>query len=487
MFAAVDLGSNSFRLHLGEYDGSAIKIVKSFRTPTRLAAGLDSNGYLTEAAMAKALECLAEFGELLSSYHLDAVRIAATNTIRIAHNSQEFLPLAEKAIGYPIEIISGEEEGRLIYMGVSQYLNNPEEHRMVIDIGGGSTEVILGTGSDIEQVESFGIGTHRHEVNFFGNGELTHKTFDAAILSARSFFEDGEQQFLDNPATIIYGSSGTIRVIAGAIEKNHIGDGTMSYDNLQLFKNHLISVGHIDQIELDGVKQERLSVMVSGLSILLGVMQEFRLAEVHAINAGLRMGLLWDLYWRSVRHDRRDQSVVACMTYFRVDKVRANMISDFALTIFAQLKPTKKDIEKYLRWSAMLHEVGYAISRTNAHKHSAYIVENADLPGFNTSEQLLMSHIVMGYKGNLKKIAKELQDMDFLKAVLSLRLAVICAHAIVGMKDNDLQIKIKNKIEVKTGNEWIHTYPTLSYKLNKEQDYWEQAPINMTFKSEEKN
>jgi len=167
MFAAIDLGSNSFRLHIGSYEVGAIRIIKSARDPIRLAAGLDSDGYLTDQAMQTAWECLANFRTILNAYSLDAVRVVATNTLRVAKNSAAFLPAAEKAIGYPIEIISGEEEGRLIYMGVASKLAAPDERRLVIDIGGGSTEVILGQGSNVQHVESFSIGTVRQGLSFF--------------------------------------------------------------------------------------------------------------------------------------------------------------------------------------------------------------------------------------------------------------------------------------------------------------------------------
>ena len=186
MFAAVDLGSNSFRLHIGEYDGTTMRIVETARDPIRLAAGLDARSSLTEAAMQSALQCLSSFRAILARYELAAVRVVATNTLRVARNAQDFLPRAEAAIGYPIEIISGEEEGRLIYMGVASQLEQPDEKRLVIDIGGGSTEIILGCGDDIRAVESFSVGTHRQSTSFFADGRISAASFDAAIMSARS-------------------------------------------------------------------------------------------------------------------------------------------------------------------------------------------------------------------------------------------------------------------------------------------------------------
>ena len=219
MLAAVDLGSNSFRLHVGSFDGQYIRIIKSAREPIRLGAGLDKNGNLTPKAMQSALDCLSRFSEILQATPLYGVRVVATNTIRIARNAASFLPLAEKAIGYPIEVISGEEEGRLIYMGVAGFIDRRDERRLVIDIGGGSTEVVLGHGAEIERVESFSIGTVRICTNFFADERIRAASFEAATLSARSHFEDSMAGFHPRYWTVAYGSSGTMRTLAEIIKK----------------------------------------------------------------------------------------------------------------------------------------------------------------------------------------------------------------------------------------------------------------------------
>ena len=219
MLAAVDLGSNSFRMHIARHEGNAIRIVKSAREPIRLAAGLDGDGNLTAEAMQMAVDCLARFREVLNAYPIDSVRVVATNTIRIAKNAAELMPRAEAAIGLPIDVISGEEEGRLIYMGVSNAVAIPGERRLVMDIGGGSTEVILGRGHEIVKVESFSIGTVNHSASFFPDGHLTEAAFEAAILSARSMFEDAAPMYQSEHWRKAYGSSGTMRAISDALIK----------------------------------------------------------------------------------------------------------------------------------------------------------------------------------------------------------------------------------------------------------------------------
>lgn len=480
MFAAVDLGSNSFRLHVGMYDGEAIQIVKSARDPIRLAAGLDSTGNLTEQAMQTALACLRNFRQILDGFSLEAVRVVATNTLRIARNAAAFLPAAEQAIGYPIEIISGEEEGRLIYMGVASTLAAPMERRLVIDIGGGSTELILGQGHEILHVESFSIGTVKQSLSFFPGGRINAASFDAAILSARSHFEDAAPPYNPQHWTNAYGSSGTIRAISEVIARNAIGDGTLSVDNLAALKAHLIECGNVSRFTLAGVKPERVIVMVGGLAILIGVMQELGVTRLHAVDAGLRMGVLWDLQLRATRRDRREQSVQECMRRFHVDEGRAIRVADVALTLFRQLKPGSDAYEKYLYWSGMLHEIGLAISHTGYHKHAAYMVENADLPGFTAREQRMMSTLVVAQKGNLRKVGEVLSDPDFAKAVLALRLATMFLHARIDADVEELRLKMKSRIELEMRREWVEQHPTVSYWIEKEREWWDEIGVDLS-------
>ncbi len=483
MFAAVDLGSNSFRLHIGKHDGDTIRVVKSARDPIRLGAGLDHNGDLTPQAMQAALQCLANFRTILDGYALEAVRVVATNTMRIANNATAFLPAAEKAIGYPIEIISGEEEGRLIYMGVASTLAAPAEKRLVIDIGGGSTELILGRGQEIRHVESFSIGTARQSQSFFPDGYLDAASFDAAILSARSQFEDAALPYHPQHWSNAYGSSGTIRAISDAIAKNAIGDGTLSRDNLEILKSRLIEFGNLNRVNLIGLKPERVSVMVGGLAILMGIMRELDIKSLAAIDAGLRMGVLWDLQLRATRRDRREQSVQEFMARFHADPGRALRVANTAAALYQQLKPASDGYARYLYWSGLLHEVGLSVSHTGYHKHAAYMVENADLPGFTTREQRLMSTLIVAQKGNLRKVNDALADADLAKAVLALRLATLFMHSRIEADMSELRLRMKNRIELELRHEWVSQHPTVSYWIAKERDWWEEIGVDLVVRT----
>lgn len=484
MYAAVDLGSNSFRLHVAAYEGGKMRIEKTARDPIRLGAGLDENGNLTGQAVEAALDCLRKFRLLLDGYTLEEVRVVATNTLRVAKNASTFLPLAERAIGYPIEIISGEEEGRLIYMGVANALDAPEEKRLVIDIGGGSTELILGQGSDIAHVESFSIGTVRHGLDFFPGGRIDVAAFDAAVLSARSIFEDAAPLYGPRHWTHAYGSSGTMRTISEVIVKNAIGDGLLSLANLDALKWRLIEFGDVSRVALYGLKPERVIAMIGGTAILIGILQELGIEAITPVDAGLRLGVLWDLALRSTRGDRREQSVQDFMHRFHVDEVRAHRVANTATMLFALLKPGNPALAQYLYWSGLLHEIGLAISHTGYHRHTAYMVENADLAGFTAREQRLMSTLVLAQKGNLRKVGTALSDLDTAKAVLALRLATVFMHARIDVEANDLRIKMKNRIEIEFRHAWMTEHPTVAYWAGKECGWWKEIGIDFVVKAD---
>jgi len=479
MFAAVDLGSNSFRLHIARHDGDTMRVIKSARDPIRLGAGLDSAGNLTAAAMESAIASLARLNAILSAYPLNDVRVVATNTIRVAANAATFLPAAEAAIGYPIEIISGEEEGRLIYMGVASTLPS-NERRLVMDIGGGSTELILGRGHDIEQVESFTIGTVPQNMQFFGDGALSEAAFDAAILSARSRFEDAVPLFRPELWSNAYGSSGTIRAIADAIVRNGLGDVNPTMKSLDALKRRLIAFGHTDNIELAGMKADRATGVAGGLSVLIGLMQEFGIKTIRPIEAGLRMGVLWDLHLRSISRDRREQAVRDFAQRFGVDAGRADRVATAAASMLAALKPGDERYARLVFWSGLLHEIGQAVSHSGHHKHAAYMIEHADLPGFTTREQRAMSALVLAHKGNLRKVGEQLADGSFARAVLALRLAVVFMHARVEVREDDLRLKMKNRIELEIRNDWVSAHPTLSYWLDKEREAWAEVGVEFS-------
>ncbi|CAN7441506.1 Ppx/GppA phosphatase family protein [Pseudoduganella sp. LjRoot289] len=482
MYAAVDLGSNSFRLAIGRHDGDEIRVVKSAREPIRLAAGLDASSNLTDAAIQAALNCLRNFRTVLAGYELEAVRVVATSTMRLARNAGAFLPAAEQAIGHPIEIISGEEEGRLIYMGVSNALNLPGERRLVIDIGGGSTELILGRGSDIERVESFSIGSVKQSLSFFVGGRVDAPSFEAAVLSARSHFEDAAPPYHPEYWKKAYGSSGTIRAIADIIDKNKLGTGVTAA-SLEALKKRFIAAGHVSKIEMAGLRPDRASTIIGGLAVLIALVHELGIAALIPIEAGLRVGVMWDLHLRSTKRDRREQSVRTFLQKFQVDEGRAGRVAEYAGVLYAQMKPVTDGYTRLLYWGALLHEVGMAVSQTGYHKHACYMVENADLPGFTTREQKTMSRLIVAQKGNLRKVSEFLSDADFAKAVVALRLAILFMHSRIEVDFAELKLRMKNRIDLELRREWVTDHPTVSYWMEKEQELWDEVGVDFSIRA----
>ena len=477
MYAAVDLGSNSFRLHIGEPIAGQMHIVRTARDPIRLAAGLQPDGALSSEAMETAVRSLHGLGAILRQHKLDAVRVVATNTMRVATNAEALLPRLEAAIGHPIEVISGEEEGRLIYMGVSCALGRPGERRLVIDVGGGSTEVIAGRGDEIQLVESFSIGTHPQSATYFPGGRIDAASFEAAVNGARARFEDAAAQYRAHGWQAVYGSSGTIRAINEVITRNRLGDASMSFDSMLVLRDRLIEAGHADAFDLPGIKRERVIVMAGGLSVLLGAMEEFGVRAMNAINAGLRLGVLSDLDLRARRSDRRDSAIQDCMRRFGVDEQRALRTASIARQLYDRLGPADEATRRQLLWSCMLHEVGLAVSHTGAHKHAAYIVEHADLPGFTNREQRLLSTIVLAQKGNLRKVREALGTPDLARAVLAIRLAAMFMHARVDADVDALKLRMKNRIEIDTPRGWLKQHPTLAAWFEKEAAAWAEVGV----------
>jgi len=268
-----------------------------------------------------------------------------------------------------------------------------------------------------------------------------------------------------------------MRAISEVISRNAIGDGTVSQHSLQALRAILLDLGHVDAFVLPGVKRERVPVMVGGLTVLIGAMQELGVQRLQAINAGLRLGVLSDLELRANRRDRRDAAIRSCMGRFRVDTQRALRTAGIATLLYERLQPQLDNHRHYLAWSAMLHETGLAISMTGSHKHGAYIVEHADLGGFTTREQRMLATFVLGQKGNLRKVREALMEPDVARAVLALRLAVVLMHA---RADNDLdglRLRMKGRIEIDLPRELLAKHPTLAPWFEKEEGFWGDVGI----------
>jgi exopolyphosphatase/guanosine-5'-triphosphate,3'-diphosphate pyrophosphatase len=472
MFAAVELGSNGFRLHIGEPAGEAMRIVHTAHVPIRWADGPDHQAMAS--ATREALQCLAEFGALLKQHPLQAARAVATGTVRRGRNTAMFLPLAEKALGYPIEIISREEEGRLVYMGVARATARPGERRLVVDIGSASSAIVHGQGDDIDAVESFAIGAERQGATFFADGRVDAASFAAAVLSTRARLQDAAGLYRARQWDVVYGASGMVRSIG---ELAAAAGRELRAQDLCLLRDRLLAAGHVSTLAGSGVAAERAVALAGGLAVLLGMMQELGVGQVVPVEAGLRLGLLSDLERQANRDDRRDASVQAFMRRFAVDRDRARRSAATARRFYEQLGPDSDQYRRLLEWACLLQELGQAVSYSGAQRHAAYIIEHADLAGFTARELRTMGTLVLAQKGDLGQVREQLADADLAKAVLALRLAGICVRADADHDAGALELRMRGGIDLRAPAAWFERHPTMLWWLEQEDERWDEVGV----------
>ncbi|OON63492.1 hypothetical protein B0920_09035 [Massilia sp. KIM] len=298
LYAAVELGSDSFRLHVGRVERGGLKLAATMAEPVRLAATLDEDGFLCAAAMRRALACLREFRRALEAWRPQAVRVVATSALRMARNAPVFLPAAEQALGRPIEIIAGDEAGRLVYLGVASTLADDAAPRLVVDIGSGSTELVLGRGPHIERIESFSVGAVRQSLSFFGDGRIDAAGFEAAVRSSRNRFANAG--VAAGGWTHAYGACGTVRALSEIAQDSGEGAGAVTRETLEALRRGFIEAGHVARLRLAWEAAARAPHLAGGLALLIGMMDELGVKEIVPVHAGLRVGAMWDLHRRAL-------------------------------------------------------------------------------------------------------------------------------------------------------------------------------------------
>lgn len=410
--AAVDLGSNSFRLQVGRVVGHQIYPLDGLKETVRLAAGLTADKWLDAAAQERGLIALARFGERLRGFAPEAVRAVATNTLRVARNAAEFIAKGEAALGFPIEVISGREEARLIYLGVGHTLPNRRQRQLVVDIGGGSTEFIIGRNLKPIVLESLYMGCVGYSLRFFPDGRIDKRAMKEAELAARRELQTIEHAFLETGWDIAVGSSGTARAIRDLLEMNGWAAGQISAAGLERLRARLIQAGHANRAGLVGLRPERIPVLPGGVAILSAIFKTFALDEMVFSEGALRLGLLYDLLGRSHHEDLREATVRHFMQRYGVERRQAARIATTALELYQQLRPQDDLAEapaaQFLAWAARLHEIGWSIAHSGYHKHGAYILANADMPGFSRRDQALLARLVLAHRGKLERVLPEL-------------------------------------------------------------------------------
>ncbi len=484
--AAIDMGSNSFRLEIGQLSPGRYKRIDYLKETVRLGGGLDAQGLLTEDAMQRGLACLRRFAQRLEGYTPMQVRAVATQTLREAQNRNAFLQRAQTALGYPIEVISGREEARLIFAGVAR-LQPSDELRLVVDIGGRSTEMILGQGRTPLRAESFQVGSVSLSMRYFNDGRFTESAFRAAQVAAGAELEEALAPFAAHHWREALGSSGTAGAVSQLLAANHISDGVITPDGLRWCMDQCLRAGRVDRLNLPGLKDDRRAVIGGGLSILYTLATHFGIEALQPARGALRQGVIFDLDERlnaeahdgAHAHDVRDASVAELQRRFEVDVAQAQRVASVAEALYASVAPTADAVlVRELGWAAALHEIGMMVSHHDHHRHSAYLLGHVDAAGFSQSQQRRLADLVLAQRGGLRKTEAQLAQEAFAWQALCLRLAIIKCHARGNVDAQVLRLRRHGpQAQLSFPGAWADSHPRTLFLLNEEVAAWERSGV----------
>lgn len=487
VLAAIDLGSNSFHLQVGRVVDRQIYPLDSLREVVRLGAGLTAEKRIDRATQARALEALARIGERLRGLPRGAVRAVGTNTLRVAKNAPQFLREARAALGFPIEVIAGREEARLIYLGVAHAMPPAAHHRLVVDIGGGSTELIIGKGLDPLLTESLYMGCVSYSLAYFPEGRIEKSRFKKAELAARQELAGMAGEYRTAGWQEAVGSSGTARALESILHENGFAEEGITLEGLERLKGLLLKHERADPDRIAGLRKDRAAVIPGGLAIMLAAFAELGIERMAVSEGALRHGVLYDLLGRVQHRDMREATVTQFMRRYHVDAAQAERVRSLALKIFDSVSLEEKEMETerlLLDWAARLAEIGLSVAHAQYHKHSAYILSNADMPGFSRMEQQRLARIVLAHRGKLGKMHDAgLEDGDW-ALVFALRIA-----ALVLRNRTDARFPLLRVAGDEAGyaldlpQAWLEENPLAAAALDTETEHWKAVGMKFSVNS----
>ncbi len=476
--AAIDLGSNSFHLQVGRVDGEQLYYLDALKESVRLAGGLTVAKELDMASRKRALACLSRFGERLKGMPPGAVRAVGTSALRVAKNAPAFLKEARAALGFDIDIVAGREEARLIYLGVSHSLPMSQEPRLVVDIGGGSTECILGVGYEPRERESLRLGCVLFSQRFFADDVIDKAAMKAAVTAGRMEVQLVAHEFRRGLWQEAVGSSGSARAMAEILLHSGEADGQITAAGLKWLRERLVKAGHIARLNLPGLRPERKPVLAGGVAIMSALFQELEIEEMIVAQGAMREGILWDLLGRVHAHDMRDVTIGQFMRRYHIDGRQARRVERLAQHFFRQIagQDEGEDSARDLSRAAKLHEIGISIAHSGFHKHGAYILENADMPGFSRRDQTRLATLVRASRGSLDKLAYPVDD-PLWPLILCLRLAVLfcVSRADVAMPVHRLARARSGACALALPQAWLEANPLTQVALEQELKVWQAA------------
>ncbi|MHB1143806.1 MAG: exopolyphosphatase [Thiobacillus sp.] len=483
--AAVDLGSNSFRLEVARVAGDQLYPLDSLKETVRLAGGLGDDKILDDATQARALACLHRFGERLRGLSPEAIRCVGTSALRIARNADIFIPKAEIALGHPIEIVAGREEARLIYLGVAHSLPASPDRRLVVDIGGGSTEFIIGNGLKPHERESLHMGCVNFSKRFFASGIVDKAALKAAEMTARVEVERIAREFSRENWQQAVGSSGTARALREILEQNGWSTHGITADGLAQLRSQFVKAGHVDALELAGLSRDRRPVIAGGFAIMAGLFAELGIEQMDVAETAMREGILYDLLGRFHKQDMREATVDEFMRRYHIDTQQAARVKRVAVKLLAVAGLGTDNDERFLDWAARLHEIGLSVSHGGYHRHSGYILENADMPGFSRTDQARLALLARAQRGALIKVpefaAAAVSDNDRLLVWL-LRQAVILCRNRAEPRLPDVKVEAGGKrFRLALPEGWLERRPLTQRALEEEAVHWHTVGFKYAF------
>lgn len=477
LIAAVDMGSNSFHMVVARMEHGEPRVIDRLRDSVRIAAGLRSDGTLEAGRRAAALQCLARFGQRIAGLPSQRVRVVATNTVRRLASPQAFLAAAEAALGHPIEIVSGREEGRLIFLGAAHDLPASREPRLVMDIGGGSTEFIIGRGVAPLHTESVQAGCIASTLRFFPGGKITRKRWQRARGELGVLLQQFVEDYREAGWHDAYGSSGTAKSVGAVVQAMKFSDDGITPSALASLREALLEQGRIDTLKLPGLSEDRAPILAGGVVIFEAAFEALGIERMRISESSMREGLLWDLVGRARGSDPRTASIDALAARYGVDRAQARRVESTALSLFDQVAdPWKLDAEarELLCWAARVHEVGLAIAHSQHHHHGAYILRHADLAGFSRQEQQLLAAIVQMHRRKPDKKVISALPTRYRKlarhVTALLRLAVLLRRARRPESLPPIRLEATSqKLQLTVPATWLGQHPLSDADLNQEQ------------------
>jgi exopolyphosphatase/guanosine-5'-triphosphate,3'-diphosphate pyrophosphatase len=484
--AAVDLGSNSFHLVVAAVVGDELRILDRRRERVALAAGLDSRKLLNAETQERALACIERFGERLRGLPSASIRAVGTSALRMARNARPFLARAGEALGQPVEVIPGSEEARLIYLGVAHDLSDDARRRLVVDIGGGSTECILGERFEALRTDSLHMGCVNYSNRFFQGGELSPDAMERAVIAARLEVRSLERPYRTLGWSECIGSSGTVVATSEILRENGWSESGITEKGLRRLRKAIASAEHVDRLAIPGLQAERAPVIAGGVAILSAIFEGLAIEEMQVSQGALREGILYDLLGRVRHEDLRDRTIKGFAERYRVDVEQAERVRLTAVALVEQAAPDWGiELEmgrRFLEWAARLHEVGLSVSYSGYHKHGAYLVEHSDMPGFSREDQFLLAALIGGQRrkftvSNLDELPSSLQKPALRLCVL-LRIAVLLNRSRSALPLPAIRLSVKRggyALEFPSG--WLEENSLTRADLGEEAGYLRAAGI----------